>query len=77
MKKAHFYYRLLNRGSGKLSVTMLGDYYNKNLGAWEPFLEPWRYVPNSEMSWFYCMVTSLAALQTGASYQMDQLSGRL
>ncbi|KAL8611447.1 hypothetical protein ACOMHN_014502 [Nucella lapillus] len=27
---------------GKASLQLVGEYYNRNLSGWEPFLEPWR-----------------------------------
>lgn len=29
---------------GRATLQLVGDYYNRNLSGWEPFLEPWGYV---------------------------------
>lgn len=33
---------LLTANEGKAMATLAGDYYNRNISAWEPVVEPWR-----------------------------------
>ena len=47
ISKLHVSHNLLQAETGTLQGTIQGEYYNTNLGAWEPFLEPLRYLLTS------------------------------
>ena len=36
-----FVQKLDSQREGKASFKLTGDYYNRSLSGWEPFLEPW------------------------------------
>ena len=35
---------LISKHKGKATAVLCGDYYNRSISAWEPVIEPWRYV---------------------------------
>ncbi|XP_033641822.1 vacuolar protein sorting-associated protein 13D-like isoform X2 [Asterias rubens] len=43
LQNLHVFQKLLPNIQGTASGTLLGDYYNRSLSGWEPFIEPWKF----------------------------------
>ena len=42
LQNLHVFQKMLPNRQGTASGTLLGDYYNRSLSGWEPFIEPWK-----------------------------------
>ncbi len=40
----HANHQLIDGMHGTASTQLALDYYNRNISAWEPIIEPWKYV---------------------------------
>ncbi|XP_038078266.1 vacuolar protein sorting-associated protein 13D-like isoform X2 [Patiria miniata] len=42
LQNLHVFQKMLPNRQGTASGTLLGDYYNRSMSGWEPFIEPWK-----------------------------------
>ena len=42
LSNLYLWHDLQHTGEGTSHATVMGDYYNRNVSGWEPFIEPWK-----------------------------------